>query len=798
MASLLPTLVGRTRERAALQDWWSSDGALLSLVGPGGVGKTTLARRLAADLDTESWFVDLSACTTGHDIDATLADAAGGQRQVTAGLARGVLLILDNVEHVVDAVADRVPGYASAGGRVLATSRLPIELPGEQVLPVRPLDVSAGASSEAAVLFSRRVQEQTGTEPAPGQADAVAEIARRVDGLPLALELAASRVRSLGIEGVRDRLDSLLRARPRRSRRTARHASLHAVIQWSWDLLSPAERRCLAACALFSGPFDLSAIEGVLADPAAAEDLEALVLHSLVDVSHGAGPPRYRLLAATRAFATDRLAARPDHAELRAAHTAHALRETLEDARLDVILAEQADLRAVLNWHMPPSSDADRATILRAAWLMRPALMRHPLATEVLGELRARTREPQVSDDDQARAWCVLGSQAYFWGTVDDAARAYARAFALVADRPPSTVKVSAASSLFATRMRQGRPDDARPIAEAALAAAESLSPDSPMAFRARSNLVALLLDEGHLDDARTHALVLVQRGGSVPALLGRGLHALGFIEFVRGDWEAARSWFDQCLTTIPERDYFHLRCRGNLGMLLHRQGETEAARAAYHRAITGLFDLSCRADEGEFRVALATLEASDGHRDTAAEQLALAQRAFAVQPLDVSSWLLRLHDALVDEDTFPIDILTELDADSAAARSWELWFHRQLLHAHTAPWDGLEVGEDGRWFQLAGHVPVDLSRRGAMRRILAKLADARTTSPDVPQDRDTLFAAGWPGQNIDVDSAAHRVRVALSSLRKQGLDGVVLRDADGWFLDPDRATRRGGPKPPS
>ncbi len=796
MASLLPTLVGRVTELATLRAWWAGDGPLLSLVGAGGVGKTTLARRLTQDLDSLCWFADLSGCTTGHDVDSTLADVAGGQGRVEEGLAAGVLLLLDNVEQVVDAVAERVPGYVQAGARVLMTSRLPLDLPGEQVVSLRPLDVAGGVDSAAAQLFAERVHQRTGQAPGPDDAEAIAEIVRRVDGLPLALELAASRVRTLGIAGVRDRLDSLLLARPRRSRRVDRHASLHAVIQWSWDLLSEEERRCLAGCALFAGSFDLAAVEAVLADPMAADDLEALVLHHLVEVETGT-TRHYRLLATTRAFALDRLAERDDRDTLRTAHTAHTLRDALEDARLDVILAEHADLRAVLNRHLPPEHDADRATVVRAAWLMRPALMLHPLAPEVQAELVAHVDAPDTHPEWKARAWCVLGSQAYFWGTVDDAAAAYENAHRLLEDGPPSTARVSAASSLFATRMRQGRLAEARPIAEAALSAAESLDPDSALTFRARFNLVALLHGEGHLEDARNHALVLVARGGSVPALLGRALHTLGFIDFEREDLPAAQSWFEQCLAASPEPDLFHLRCRGNLAMLHHYRGDVEAARTDYRVAVDGLAKLSCRADEGEFRVALATLEARAGHPAVAADELARAERAFAAQPLDASGWLVRLHGAVVDDSIDSAAVLAELAQVPAAAKSWELWFHRHLLGS-TSSFSGVEVGEDGRWFQLAGGAPVDLSRRGAMRRILGALATARETSPGKPLDRDALFSAGWPGQTIDVDSAAHRVRVALSSLRKQGLDDVVKRDADGWFLDPVLPFRWGGPKPPS
>lgn len=800
MRSLRPTLVGRDPELTTLGAWWTQGGPLLCLVGAGGVGKTALMRCFADGLAAgeaavDTLFVDLSACRSGDGVDATLAEACGSP--VAERLGAGVLLLVDTVEQVVDAVAERVPRWVAAGARVLCTSRIPLDVVGEQVVTVRTLPVAGHIDSPAARLLCLRVRERTGRDPAPSDAAAVVDIVGRLDGLPLAIELAAARVKALGVSGLRDRLDSLLHRHAGRRPGRARHASLDAVIRWSWDLLLPEDQAVLAWSASFSGSFDLAAAEAVLPADDVVEVLDALVHHHLLELDERTDVPRYRLLSATRAFAARRLAERPDRHAAAAAHAAHFLRDGLEDARLDVILAEQADLRAVMARHLPVQTPHDQQQVLRAAWLLRPALMVHPLAPEVRAVVEAAVGG-DLPVEWRARAGCVLGSERYFWGSLDDAAAAYAGAHALLQDVPRSSVRTAAASSLFATLLRQGRLDEAQPVGAAAVAAADALDPTSPLAFRCRYNLTALLHSRGELEAARSQALVLVQRFGHVPPLVGRALHTLGFIDFDRGDLHAAEARFRQCLEACPAADLFHLRCVGNLGMLHHIRGEVDAARARYLQAVEGLRALSCRGDEGEFRVALATLEGTAGNAAASAAQLVRAEQAFAVQHIDAEGWLLRLHHAVVDgvEGADRAALLAELAADPACASAWEVWFHKHLLGQGPRPAARLEVGLEGRWFRLRSAAAVDLSRRGAMRRILAGLADHRLAAPGEALDRAALFSAGWPGQTISEESAAHRVRVALSSLRKLGLEGVVVRYAEGWLLDPELPLVRGGERP--
>lgn len=358
------SFVGREKELAEAQSLMDRC-RLLTLTGPGGAGKTRLAielaRRTAPD---DASFVPLSAVRDPALVPMEIAAALGLQDSrgtalidhLAANLAgRQMLLVIDNMEQVLDAsafVADLLA--ATDELRVVATSRAPLHVSWEQEMPVPPL-------SEAVQLFAARAAATVpGFSVTEANAAAIGEIATRLDGLPLAIELAAARIRVLSPEAILDRLDDSLALLVSDNRDIPdRQRTLRATIAWSHSLLSETAQRLLAICSVFRGGIDLAVLEEVFAtDASLLDSLTELVDHSLLRrVDHG-GQPRFGMLETVREFAAEQFAA---GSELEAARTAHAAAfwrrvehlprppATPDRAGLDVLELEHDNLRAALD-----------------------------------------------------------------------------------------------------------------------------------------------------------------------------------------------------------------------------------------------------------------------------------------------------------------------------------------------------------------------------------------------------------------------------------------------------------------
>ncbi|AVT35471.1 BTAD domain-containing putative transcriptional regulator [Plantactinospora sp. BB1] len=396
----LSSFVGREEELARVGKLLG-EGRLVTLHGPGGAGKTRLAIEAAGRQSGEVSLVELAAVTAGADIASAvlaalnLRDAAlraqGGPRDaadrlVTALADRSLLLVLDNCEHLVADVARLVARLLGACPtvRVLATSREPLGLTGEALCPVSGLPLPpAETAAEAApgypavrLFVERAADVSPGFAVGPDNLPSVLRICRTLDGLPLAIELAAARLRALPVTEVAARLDDRFRLLTRGSRiAQPRHQTLRAVVQWSWDLLDEAEQRLARRLTIFAGGADLAAVERVCgprdagrddaspgdagrgdagrgdagpgcagAGDAGRGDGELLdVLSSLVDKSLvEAGGGRFRMLETVRAFGAERLAEAGEAEELRRAHAAYFL-ELARTADLRLRGADQLD-----------------------------------------------------------------------------------------------------------------------------------------------------------------------------------------------------------------------------------------------------------------------------------------------------------------------------------------------------------------------------------------------------------------------------------------------------------------------
>jgi len=327
--------VGRDTEVAEIAALFRSR-RLVTLTGVGGVGKTRLAVEVAAHLSDEFpdgvWVFELAAVNDPTVVPDAVAGVLGITQQpgnticesVAAALEGRVrLLVFDNCEHLLDATADLAEAILarSATTRILATSREGLALADEQVWPVRSL------GTEAAVdLFIERARH-VAPNVAFDDADVLAEICRRLDGIPLAIELAASRASSMAADEIRDHLDHRFKLLVGSRRALGRHQTLRHAVAWSYDLLDDAEKRLLERCSVFAGGFDLEsacAVAGSEEDRYRVIDLlDALVRKSLIVAEQATGKTRFSMVETIREFADEQLANNGDAPQARDAHARH-------------------------------------------------------------------------------------------------------------------------------------------------------------------------------------------------------------------------------------------------------------------------------------------------------------------------------------------------------------------------------------------------------------------------------------------------------------------------------------------
>ncbi|SNT23357.1 Predicted ATPase [Actinomadura meyerae] len=366
----LTSFVGRAAERAELAALIARH-RQVTAAGPGGVGKTRLALAVAADaagtFADGVWFVDLVPVTDPGMVADAVAGALGLGEQPGRGMAasvaaaladRHVLLVLDNCEQVRDGVAPFLENLLAACPRVsvLATSRARLMVPFERVYPVPPLSLSGDGGSDAVALFKERATA-IGWPLDPPLHEHIRSICERLDGMALAIELAAARYPTLGLDGLTAALSHPLRTLTGGSRADDRHRSVRAAVDWSHALLEPADRELLRRVSVFVAPFTAAAAAEVAGtgEAAAADGLARLAEQSLLAVRASAGATEYRALETIRQYGTERLAEAGELAAARARHLRWCLGRaaavagagTDRRSRFDA-LAD--DLRAALAW----------------------------------------------------------------------------------------------------------------------------------------------------------------------------------------------------------------------------------------------------------------------------------------------------------------------------------------------------------------------------------------------------------------------------------------------------------------
>lgn len=452
LAAQLTTFTGRDAELARLAEL--RDARLVTILGPGGIGKTRLAIEAAGRGHREACFVDLSPVEVGDQVPYAVLGALGLRdpgfpaaapnpvSRLVATIDQDLLLVLDNCEHVVAEVArlTRTLLAGCPGLAVLATSREPLGLTGETLMPLAPLGTAPPDVPVADVLAypavrlfaDRAAAVRPGFTVDPDNVGAVVAICAALDGLPLAIELASARLRQFGVREIATRLAEHGRFRLlSRGDRTAaaRHRTLSAVVEWSWELLGPEEQTLARRFAVFTGGAPQAAIEAVCSMPDTDDLLADLVAKSLVETDG----ERYRMLDTIRLFCAQRLADAGEQDQLRRAHAHYHLdlarqadphlRRAEQLDWLATLAAEDANLMAALRWSV--RADRDTAYRLVAAlaaywWLSGRRSQAGELAAELLTDVPSHLAEeyvscvvhavPRASAEHWSRAAAIMGT----------------------------------------------------------------------------------------------------------------------------------------------------------------------------------------------------------------------------------------------------------------------------------------------------------------------------------------------------------------------------------------------------
>jgi predicted ATPase len=834
--------VGRTDEIARVRALLADKTPVITLVGPGGIGKTRLAREVAAQVGLPVTFIDAAAARNLDDLLFSLAHALGtsnvGLRGAGARLDQIVravsflpdtLLLIDNLEHLLDAGRQVVGALTRAEVRLLTTSREPLRLPEEHCVLIGPLP-----DPEGAALYRQRAEALAG-RPVPDSDEIVTELVRALDGHPLSLELAAARAMVLSASELlalhTQRLDLLS------TQDSGRHGSLRRCLDWTWQLLSAEERAALARLTVLRGSFPREAAGAVLGLP----PLEALgLLQSLCErsvlVSEPGPPTRFRLLEGVRAHAAEQLS------EAAGREARQAWREHVSARALQLIAAEpvpHADIAAEAGDLRALARDGAASPRQRAVASTALALS----ADVALGERRELVRVAAETDlagdlaDDALYASALVSVAA---GELEGARRLLRR----VAAGAASARRRLRAQLALAQLTADDQPAQTAAALAPALAAARQLEAPG-LELEARVLLARATRRLGQLEEAREHLAAALQALQAHRGLPGAWAH-LEAAELAYACQQPTQARQELALalagaTTDGLSGSERARLSGLASELTLLLGDGPGALELARAAVRGFGALGAQGERGLAIHALATLQQALGELGEA--RASLQEAELAVAELPSLRALLPLHRAALDADSdLPLQEPThsEPPPSEPSSRSTDTiargyLAHLALARARAAAREGgppephldeaeaarealqragyrldaarlgaallrtrqrledrvLRIGPGGQWFALSESAPLDLSRKTAAARVLQALADAHLAEPGSRLGIEALASAGWPGERIVYRAARDRVYNVIATLRRLGIRDALVHADDGYAIHPQLRVER-------
>lgn len=601
--------VGRVDDLSTIRRLFAEGHRLVTVLGPGGAGKTRIVSEFGNAFEDDfdaAWFLDLTPFETADDALASAMSLFGITSSGAPELALArhldamgdLLLIIDNLEHMIDELAPRLAEFMRVNRRakVLATSREPLHMVGEHEHRLAALTLE-----EALELFESRARAQSpGFQFDSGAKKAIVEVVERVDFLPLAIELAASRARMMSAEALAERLTTRMSALKTKDRdRPERHRTIAATIEWSWELLDDDLRRALTDLSVVRGPFDVEVAAAIFADPDAEEMVEGLLDQCLLERVVGG---RFRMFETVRGFATDRLA-----------HSDHARVVWRRHARYFVQKVSSAHPRELASMrHVVPNllaaAERDIDLDLRAScWIAAARVLRE---TGGVAQLSAQLAQvPDLTNDPgriaEALYLRALGSSEML--RLDEAVTLMSEAGALAEQHGYMDIAALAHAAQGAFLSRLSRPTEALPRLEHAYQVAIR-SQNADVRLRVRAQLASTLFQMGqasrgeallaeniseanHLGDKRTAA---------------RGLSQLALSSMASGELDRAEAMLLDAENQLASQDdpLWLANTQIGRGDLQRRKGQLESARRHYERAVhtaqvSSAVDLQVRALSG-------------------------------------------------------------------------------------------------------------------------------------------------------------------------------------------------------
>ncbi len=671
--------VGRHAALLELARRFDEHARLVSVVGIGGSGKTRLATRFASswlgDFPGGAWFCDLAAARSmdgivyavaqALDVPLGVADPVVQLGNAIAGRGR-CLVILDNFEQVARHAEETLGRWLARAGEALflVTSREVLGLSGEVAFALAPMP-----TSDATELFMRRAESaKRDFDPNEQDRAAIGPLVKLLDGLPLAIELAAARVRVMSPRTLLARMSERFKLLSSAGGRRDRQATLRATFDWSWSLLSPADKAALAQLSVFEGRFTMRSAEAVLDLPPDAQAPWPIdVMQSLVNKSfvRQVDDNRFDLLGTVQEYAAEHLRSTgryagsgPDAQEAaQARHGAHFAglgeKEAIADGCADLDNFVAACRRAVLRGDAPAAVGAlenawtalrlrgpfrvgiELAASLRAMPALAPAQLARAervagIALDASGrsaEARSRFEAALSLAREAADRRCearVLGNLGDLYrneGRIDESRAHLTRALALARETEDRTLQCELRNGLGSLNMEIGRLDAARAEYEAALALARDLG-DRRWEGGTLGNLGNLHASLGRMDEARSdyEAGLAAAREIGHRQWEGNMLCNLGFLHLTQQRLDEALSHFEAALVVAREMGHARLMCivLGNLGIVFNSLGRASEARAKYEAALVVARQIGERRHEGQFLNYLGLLHAREGRSDEA------------------------------------------------------------------------------------------------------------------------------------------------------------------------------------